>query len=167
MESKIDIDVVGFGTMYPYRAKMFSELIKSGINVSLFGVPDRRFPRAEIAANFKNEYITGNRKAEVLYGSKIVFNNFHYAEITSANVKFFEIYGIGGFQICDYKTSLQDYSAVDVETFTFKNIGEAIEKIKYFLETPAERFQIAQKQQDHFHLNHTYEHRVQQVLNSL
>lgn len=167
LENEINIDVVGFGTMYPYRAKMFSELIKNNISVSLFGVPDKRFPRVEIAENFKNEYITGNRKAEVLFGSKIVFNNFHYAEIESANVKFFEIYGIGGFQICDYKPTLEEYSAVDVNEFSYKNIGEAIEKINYFLDNAPERYRIADKQREHFHLHHTYEVRMQQLLKSL
>lgn len=167
LESKIDIDVVAFGTMYPYRAKMISELIKRNINVSLFGVPDKRFPRNEITKNFKNEFITGKRKAEILFGSKIIFNNFHFAEITSANVKFFEIYGIGGFQICDFKDSLSEYSAVDVDKFTFKNIDEAAQKIKYFLDNEIERYNIAEKQRMHFHENHTYEHRIKQILKSL
>ncbi|MDQ1095121.1 MULTISPECIES: CgeB family protein [Chryseobacterium] len=164
LEEKINIDVVAFGTMYPYRAKMVSELIKNDINVSLFGVPDKRFPREEITNNFKNEFITGTRKAEILFGSKIIFNNFHYAEITSANVKFFEIYGIGGFQICDFKTSLEEYSAIDVEKFTFKSIDEAVDKIKYFLANSAERYQIAEQQSKHFRENHTYEHRVEEIL---
>lgn len=166
-EKKIDIEVVAFGTMYPYRAKMISELIKRNINVRLFGVPDKRFPRNEITKNFKNEFITGNRKAEILFGSKIIFNNFHFAEVTSANVKFFEIYGIGGFQICDFKDSLSEYSVVDVDKFTFKNIDEAAEKIKYFLNNEAERYSIAEKQRLHFHENHTYEHRIKQILKSL
>lgn len=167
LENKIDIDVVAFGTMYPYRAKMISELIKNDINISLFGVPDKRFPRKEIEANFTNEFITGKRKAEVLFGSKIVFNNFHYAEIMSANVKFFEIYGIGGFQICDFKPTLKEYSRVDVDEFTFKDIGSAVEKIKFFLDNSEKRYEIAELQQKHFHENHTYEHRIKQILKSL
>lgn len=167
LEEKINIDVVAFGTMYPYRAKMVSELIKNDINVSLFGVPDKRFPREEITNNFKNEFITGTRKAEILFGSKIIFNNFHYAEISSANVKFFEIYGIGGFQICDFKPSIEEYSAVDVEKFTFKSIGEAVDKIKHFLDNSIERYQIAERQKKHFHENHTYEHRIQEILKRL
>ncbi|SFI09132.1 CgeB family protein [Halpernia frigidisoli] len=167
LEDKINIDVVGFGTMYPYRAAMVSELIKNGLEVSLFGTPDKRFPRKEIEDNFQNEFITGKRKSEVLYGSKVIFNNFHYAEITSANVKFFEIYGIGGFQICDYKPALQEYSAVDVEKFTYKTIGEAVEKIKYYLVHPEERYSIADQQIKHFHKNHTYEHRIKEVLGFL
>ncbi|KAA5533774.1 glycosyltransferase [Taibaiella lutea] len=163
IEKEIDIDVTAFGTMYPYRAKMVSELIKAGVNVSLFGVPDKRFPLPEITKNFRNEYITGNRKAEVLYGSKIIFNNFHYAEIESANAKFFEINGIGGFQLCDYRAVLKEYSAIDVEKVTFVTIDEAIEKVKYYLTHPQERYNIAKTQMQHFHNNHTYEHRMKYI----
>ena len=165
LERKIDIDVVAFGTMYPYRSNIMSEIIKQGVNVALFGVPDRRFPNKIITQNFKNEYITGQRKAEVLYGSKIVFNNFHYAEIESANVKYFEISGIGGFQICDYKPTLKEYSKIDVEKYTFKNINEAIDLIKYYLPRPEERYSLANEQMEYFNLHHTYEHRINQIMN--
>lgn len=164
LEKITNIDVVAFGTMYPYRANMIGQLMKSGIDVSLFGTADKRFGTLEIEKNFKNEYITGVRKSEVIYGSKIVFNNFHYAEIESANVKFFEIFGIGGFQICDYKPVLSEYSAIPLEQFTFKSMGEAIELIKYYVDKPELRHEMALKQQQHFVLNHTYEHRINQIM---
>lgn len=167
LERIIDIDVVTFGTMYPYRAKMVSELINRGVDLSLFGTPDRRFPKNEITDNFRNEYITGTRKSEVLLGSKIVFNNFHYAEIESANVKFFEIAGIGGFQICDYKPVLKEYSKVDIDKFTFKSIDEAYELIQYYLDKPKLRYELADEQRIHFLKNHTYEHRISQIFQSL
>jgi spore maturation protein CgeB len=164
LEKKIDIDVVAFGSMYAYRANMVGHLLNAGIDVALFGTPETRFPKPEIEKNFRNEYITGDRKAEVLYGSKIVFNNFHYAEIESANVKFFEISGIGGFQLCDYKPVLSEYSAIPVEQFTFKSIGEAIALVQYYLDKPKLRHEMALKQYNHFALNHTYEDRINQLL---
>lgn len=167
LEKDINIDVVAFGTMYPYRSNIISELVKSGIDVALFGVPDRRFPKKEITENFRNEYITGERKAEVLYGSKIVFNNFHYAEIQSANVKFFEINGIGGFQICDYKPILEEYTIIDVKKYTYNTLDEAIELIKYYLPRTEERHQLANEQMEYFHQNHTYEHRMNEMLSIL
>lgn len=166
-EKKINIDVVAFGTMYPYRAKMVGQLLNAGIDVTLFGTPDKRFGKPEIEKNFKNEYIVGDRKSEVIYGSKIVFNNFHYAEIESANVKFFEIAGIGGFQICDYKPVLKEYSSIPIEQFTYKTIGEAIELLKYYLDKPVLRHELALEQYNHFILNHTYEHRINQLLEVL
>lgn len=167
VEKEIDIDVVAFGTMYPYRAKMVGELINNGVKMQLFGTSDKKFPKKEITENFRNEYITGDRKAEILYGSKIVFNNFHYAEISSVNAKFFEIAGIGGFQICDYKSTIEEYSIISPDKFTYKDINGAIDLIDYYLNNPEERHQLALDQSNHFRENHTYEHRINEILKCL
>ena len=167
LEKKINIDVVCFGTMYPYRAKMVEKLINSGIDIKLFGTPDRRFPLDIINANFQNEFITGKRKAEILLGSKIVFNNFHYAEVESVNAKFFEIAGIGAFQICDYKTTLDEYSIIPSAKFTFSHIEEAVELVQYYIKNADERHSMANRQQEYFLQNHTYEHRMKYLLNLL
>ncbi len=163
LEEITDIDVIAFGTIYPYRSKMLSELIKKGVNISIYGTSDKRFSCYEIQSNFKNEFITGKRKAELLLGSKIVFNNFHFAEIESVNVKFFEISGIGGFQICDYKPVMKEYTNIDLSKFTFKNINEAYDLIKYYLNKPSLRHQLAQEQREYFLENHTYEHRINKI----
>lgn len=163
LENEINIDVVAFGTMYPYRSKMIEKIIDAGINVTLFGTPDKRFPNPKIMKNFRNEFITGERKAKVLFGSKIVFNNFHYAEVQSANVKFFEIGGIGGFQLCDYKNVLEEYSIIPVDEFSFKNMDEAIELIKFYLDKPELRYELSLRQQKHFLLHHTYENRIEEI----
>ena len=164
LENRINTDVVCFGTMYPYRAKMVEALIDSGINVKLYGVPDRRFATTKISHHFQNEYITGERKAEVLIGSKVVFNNFHYAEVYSANAKYFEIAGMGAFQICDYKPTLDEYSGIPTEKYTYHNIDEAIEKINYYLAKPQERHTLVKQQREHFLNNHTYDIRMEQML---
>lgn len=167
LENEIDIDVVTFGTMYPYRSKMLSNLINKGVNVALFGTKDKRFQRSEITSHFRDEYITGDRKTEIVMGSKIVFNNFHYAEIDSVNVKFFEIAGIGGFQLCDYKPILKEYSKIDTDKFTYNSIDEAYDLIQYYLGKPKLRYELADEQRQHFLKNHTYEHRINQIFNIL
>lgn len=164
LENEIGIDLVAFGTMYPYRLNMLSKIVDAGINVSLFGSKFTRFFDNRLSKSFRNEFITGKRKSEVLYGSKIVFNNFHYAEIESVNCKFFEIFGIGAFQICDYKPVIDEYSAVDSSKFTFKSTDEAIDLIKYYLSDSDSRYELANHQYEHFMKNHTYVHRVNQML---
>ena len=163
LEEKVNIDVVCFGTMYPYRSKMVEKLIEANIEVKLFGTPDKRFPLNKINKKFQNEFITGSRKAEILLGSKIVFNNFHYAEIESVNAKFFEIAGIGGFQICDFKPTLEDYSIIPKDKFTFSDINEAIDLIKYYLVRQEERYALADAQKKHFLQHHTYDIRMREL----
>lgn len=167
LEEKTNIDVLAFGYLYPYRVNMIKKLIDSGLNVTLFGEKEKRFFDPGLNKYFHKEWITGERKAELLYGSKIVFNNFHYAEIESVNCKFFEIAGIGAFQICDYRPTVDEYSKIDSKKFTFKSIGEAIELIKYYLDKPTLRHEMANIQYEHFMQNHTYENRVKQILETI
>jgi len=166
-EKQVASDVVAFGTMYPYRSNVINNLIRANINVDLYGTSDKKFPNFEIQRRFKNEYITGARKSEVLYGAKIVFNNFHYAEVNCVNVKFFEIMGTGAFQICDYKSCIEEYSNIPPEQFTFKNYQQAVDLIKFYLDKPELRHEIANKQLNYFLENHTYDIRMQQLLNLL
>ena len=164
-EHKVGSDVVAFGTMYPYRANVLKNLIEKGVKLDLYGTADFRFPTSAIQSRFKNEYITGDRKAEVLHGAKIVFNNFHYAEVQCVNVKFFEIMGVGAFQICDYKEVIKDLSNVPTDAFTFRSAAEAVELVNYYLDKPEERHRIANQQLEYFHKNHTYDIRMQEMLN--
>jgi spore maturation protein CgeB len=167
LEIKTNIDVLAFGYLYPYRVNLIKKLIDANINISLYGLKDKRFFDPTLNQFYNDEWITGERKSELLYGAKIVFNNFHYAEIDSVNCKFFEISGIGAFQICDYKPTINEYSKIDVEKFTFKEIDEAIEKIRYYIDRPNERHLIAEVQYNHFLENHTYDHRITKILQTV
>ncbi len=162
LEEKVDIDVVVFGSIYPYRAELVKAVIKAGIKVTMFGNNLNSDPL--LKNSFRNEWITGDRKNEILVGSKVVFNNFHFAEIDSVNCKFFEISGIGGFQICDFKPIIAEYSAISPDRFTFNTIGDAVEKINFYLENPVQRYEMAEQQRKHFLTHHTYDIRVQQML---
>jgi spore maturation protein CgeB len=162
-EDAINIDVLVYGNFYPYRNRMIEHLMKQGLKVKLFGIGGPYF--SSILKEKINKPIFGEEKANIILGSKIVFNNFHFAEITSVNEKYFVINGTGGFQICDYRDVLNDYSQIDIDQCSFKNINEAFEKIDFYLEHPLKRYEIAKTQQKHFLINHTYDIRMVQLLN--
>lgn len=164
LEEELNIDVLTFGYIYPYRANMLSQIIDANLNLSIYGKKDKRFARPELNKYFKNQWITGDVKSKLIFGSKMVFNNFHYAEIDSVNCKFFEIAGVGGFQICDYRPALNEFSTIDPDKFSFRSIGEAIELLIFYSDKPKLRYEIADAQYKYFIDNHTYEHRVKQIL---
>jgi spore maturation protein CgeB len=162
-EKILDIDVLVFGSLYPYRTEMVKLLLESKINVKVFGKKTPYFP-SSLLPYYKNLYLAGDQKSEYLYGAKIVFNNMHYAEIKSVNQKYFEINGIGGFQICDFKPTLEEYCPVTCKMTSFSFISEAIEKIRYFLERPKERHEISEMNYHHFQENHHIDLRSEAIL---
>ena len=163
LEKEINIDVLAFGNLYPYRTQFLKRLIKDGIKVQIFGNMGYYFPE-EMNQYYSGEYIIGKRKSEIVYGSRIVFNNFHYAEIEGVNCKYFEINGIGGFQICDYKKIQEKYSTIPPKSYTYNSYEEALSLIKHYLKNPAERYKIAKTQYEHALLHHTYDHRIKSIL---
>jgi len=164
MEKEINIDVMTYGTLYPYRTRMLKCLINEGIDIKLYGIVPHRFFDKTVEKHCMRKYIVGEEKAHILYGAKIVFNNLHFAEVESVNCRFYEANGCGAFQICDYKPILKDLLPIDPELVSFKTIEEGVEKVNYYLSHPEERYFIADKVYNHFLKNYTYDHLVQYII---
>ena len=165
-EQRANIDVLVFGSLYAYRARMVEQLLRAGIRVAVFGTEGPYLSQIGKAA-FQKQYLIGDEKNRLLYGAKIVFNNFHYAEITSVNQKYFEINGIGAFQLCDYKPTLEEYTGVSAERVSYQTMTEAIDKIRYYLAHPTERHELADRQYHHFQQHHTFDLRMNQMLHTI
>lgn len=163
LENETNIDVLCFGSLYPYRNRMLHVLKENRVNLTLYGYKNKYFD-IFLMNEYKKREIYGEEKAKILNGSKIVFNNFHYAEIESVNNKFFEINGSGGFQICDYKPILKDLLPIDPKLVSFNNMDEAKKLINYYIDKPEKRFEIRDVIMNHFKENYTYRHLVNQIL---
>ena len=166
-EKKYDIDVMTYGTLYPYRCRMLQVLADNGINLRLYGVKPHRFYDGKLDKYFQNKYLIGREKAQYLYGSKIVFNQMHYAEIESVNNRFFEVNGAGAFQLSDYRPILKTLLPIDPSLVSFRSIDEGLEKIKYYLTHDQERKEIAETIYHHFISNYTYDHLVSYILSEI
>lgn len=164
MEEEVNIDVMTYGTMYPYRCKMLKCVLDEGINLKVFGVIPNRFYMKELDSAYQHKYIVGAEKAKLLYGSKIIFNQMHFAEIEGVNCRFFEIYGAAGFQLSDYRPILHDLLPIDPELVSFKNIDDGIEKIKYYLEQPDKRHHISKQIYQHFITLYSYDQLIKYIL---
>ncbi len=74
---------------------------------------------------------------------------------------------MGGFQLCDYRPILRDLLPVDPEKVSFRTIGEAVSKIRYYLEHTDERREIAERIYGHFADNHSYDRLIDHLLNHI
>ncbi len=166
LEKEINIDVLAFGTLYPYRNRMLHILKENGINLTIYGGKAKYFD-PYLDESFQNKGIYGEEKANILNGAKIVFNNFHYAEVESVNNKFFEITGSGAFQICDYKPILSTLLPIDPKLVSFETINEAEILIKYYLRNPEQRYEIRKTLYQYFLENYTYKNMATHILNHI
>lgn len=163
-ERLVKTDVMTYGTIYPYRSQMLGAVLDAGIELKVYGTRPHRFFDHRLDTAYQREYITGERKSRLLYGSKVVFNQMHYAEIEGVNNRFFEVNGSGAFQLSDYRPILHDLLPIDPELVSFRTIDEGIEKIKHYLAHPEERYTIAEKVYRHFMEHYTYDQLVDTIL---
>lgn len=161
-----NIDVLVFGSVYAYRARMIEQLMRAGVKVAVYGTAGP-YLRPVVQTAFRRQYLVGTEKNRLLYGAKIVFNNFHYAEITSVNQKYFESNGIGAFQLCDYKPTVDEYTGVPAEWVTYRTMDEAVDKIRYYLAHSRKRHELADQQYQHFQEHHTLDRRVETLLRTV
>lgn len=166
VENELNIDVLSFGNLYPYRCRMLKLLQNSGINLKIYGTKAKYFDKI-LNNSYEGPAIYGADKSKKLYGAKIIFNNLHYAEIESVNNKFFEINGVGAFQICDYKPILNDLLPIDPKLVSFNSIEEGIDLIKYYLNNPLDRYAISDKIYTYFLSNFTYDHLIKHILKEI
>ena len=166
LEQRINIDVLCFGNLYPYRNRMLRVLKEEGVSLKTFGSKAKYFDDF-MTSNYQNKGIYGEEKSRILNGAKIVFNNFHYAEIESVNNKFFEINGAGAFQICDYKPILHDLLPIDPSKVSFNTIEEATRLIKFYTNEPEARYEIRKTIHTHFLKHYTYKQMLESVITKI
>lgn len=80
------------------------------------------------------------------------------------NPRTFEIASSGGFQLVDGRTLLPEIFKVGEEIITFESMYDLREKIGYYLNKPEERMRIAEASRLRVQNEHTYGHRLQQML---
>lgn len=100
-----------------------------------------------------------------VYARHALSLNIH-AEVVreGTNMRSFEAASYGVPQLVEYRPGLEQLFAPDEEILCFANAEEAIEKYSYFMRSPADFMPMAQRAQKRAVAEHTYRHRLQQIL---
>ncbi len=86
---------------------------------------------------------------------------------TGLNIRHFEITAYGGFMLTYWTPELPAYFEIGKECDVFRDEGELVEKIDYYLDHPRERREIALAGQRRTHAQHLYSHRIGQLVDTL
>lgn len=120
--------------------------------------------------NFSDGFIQAANPAP-LYGiemmkalakSKIGFNS--HAGIAgeyAANIRLFEVTGVGSCLLTDHKKNIYDFFEPDKEVVTYNSSEECVEKVNWLLSHPDELKQIAIAGQKRTLKDHTFERRAE------
>jgi spore maturation protein CgeB len=154
-------DVMIAGTLYYFRQEILRHL--TPFDLKAWGNrPDWLLDRLGVA-HMGREVFTDD-KARAANGARICLNTLHYGEVDGLNVRAFELAGCGGFQIISSVPVLADHFDVGREIVAFRSTGELVELIRHYLDRPEFAAEIALCGQRRAHGEHTYEHRLREIL---
>ena len=106
----------------------------------------------------KDQYL-GIKMFDLLRKYKMLLN-YHISPTIAANLRMFEVTGMGTCLVTDWKENLEDLFEPDQEVVVFKSVEEAVDKITFLRENPAEIEKIAQAGMRRTLRDHTYNHRA-------
>jgi spore maturation protein CgeB len=98
--------------------------------------------------------------------SRIVFNRHIDAAASYANnLRLYEVCGSGAMLLTDWKVNMDEIFSPGVECVTYRDTTECVDLAKFYLRNDEKRDKIAQAGHRRVIAEHTYEHRVDELLN--
>lgn len=161
-------DITTAGNLHSYRVAFFRNLLNQNLDIKIWGFPPPSWLNAtDVLPYFQYKPVYDSEKALAFSSAKIVLNNLHYAEIDGLNVRAFEAAGSRAFQLIDFRPALKDLFEDGKEIVSFSSINDLKDKINFYLKNPALRNQIASAGFDRAIKNHTYQHRLQLLIDTV
>src|SRR3989344_1681478 len=158
-------DITTAGNLYYYRALVFERLMEKGYSIKLWGdVP--RWLDSPARKCYEGRNVTELEKSKAFRAAKIVINTFQ-GEVEGVNQRFFEIAGCGGFQLCEHRDEVGKFLEIGKEVVTFTDLGDLVQKIDYYLAHDDERKKIAERAEARAAREHTFEHRLKAMLETI
>lgn len=155
------VDVATYGNSYAYRAALMAPLLaQKDIRTVIYGIPTGA--TAGGLRPFYRPSILGLQKSAAMRAAKVALNTNHFGEIGGVNNRTFELAGIGAFQLTDGPT-IERYFEPDVECAIFHGPDQLVEKVRYYLDRPAERAEIARRGLARAFRDHTFHHRLNEI----
>jgi spore maturation protein CgeB len=160
--------IVLAGNVHPTRAILLERMVRAGLPLRIYG-PKRSawvdFPALD--AVHAGAWVRRSEKARVFRNARVVLNNLHPAEFAGVNCRVFEAAGSGAAILTESREGLSDLFDVDRELLTFANFDELVEKCEFLLGSQIEGARLGDAASDRAHHDHTYEHRLESVLEIL
>lgn len=162
--ARFDCDLIHYGNAYPSKVRMFERILASGYDLKAYGLGYPSWLRSPIESVWSREYLAGRTKAAAVRTAKISLNTLHYGEIEGANARLFESAGCGAFQLVEWRRSMDELFEHGKEVVYYQSFSELKKLIDHWLEREDERRAVGDAASRRAHADHTYEHRLERLL---
>lgn len=158
-------DICFVGSYSPERAQLFEVL--TDYNLKIYGTGWEN-ANSEISRCINFEPVYGLKKTKIYAGSKVSINFHGQHMIAGENFRVFEVATTGtAVSFSAYKPDLLQCFVPDKEIIIFENKEDLRRKIDYYLQNIDKLNSIAKASQKRILSEHTYIHRVYNILNKI
>lgn len=160
-----DGDLVMAGNVYATRATLLTRLVEDRVPLRLYGnSPARWYGDEPWKPAWQGRSIVRQEKADVFRRASGVLNNLHPSELGSVNCRLFEAAGSGAAVLCEDRQAVADLFEPGAEVLTFSTYDELVKHARALLDDPDLTRRIGDAAAARAHAEHTYQHRLQRVL---
>jgi spore maturation protein CgeB len=146
-----------------YRRDIIKEIAEHR-EIHLYGDTAWRYLEENSKAVYHGKVYDIDAVVKIYNASKINIAVQSNVYNTGVNYRTFTIPACGGFMISDYRSELVELFEENKEVVHFRERGELIDLINYYLKHPKEREEIAQRARERVLREHTHRHRMGRIL---
>jgi len=160
-----DVTFIGslFG-VHSSRIELLQSLCSRFGQMRIWGPDVRHLPAGSPIRRCYVRQAWGEEMYQILHASKVTLN--HHGDVApyANNMRLFEATGVGALLVTDWKVNLHEMFEPGKEVVAYRSPEECVELVQYYLEHDEEREAIARAGQDRTLREHTYYHRMQELV---
>ena len=164
----VDVSFVGSVSVDHQQRIALLEAVARRFDLKLWGARPQTLPASSPLHRCFQGEVWGADMYQVLRRSRITLNS--HIDLTgreAGNMRLFEATGVGTFLLTDFKDNLDTLFAPDREVVAWRSIDDSLKAIGRYLADDDGRAAIARAGQARTMAQHTYSHRVREILGLL
>jgi hypothetical protein len=168
-ERTVDVVFVGGLARGPHQeGNRLLERAAQRVSIDFWGYKVNRWPADSPIRRHYHGEAWGLDMYRVLAQSRIALNrHIDVAEDHANNMRLYEATGVGSLLVTDAKRNLAELFEPEKEVVTYTDEDDLVDKITYYLENDADRDRIAEAGQARTLREHTYAHRMSELVGIL
>lgn len=160
--------VVVAGNLYPSRLVLLKRLHEAGVPIRIYGPDFPRWARGIIPDELHTRTVVlRENKSRLFRRAAAVLNNLHPAEMEGVNGRLFQATGAGAAVLCEQRPALSELFDVEREVAAFRTFDDLVSRARDLLADPEVGRQLGDAASKRAHAEHTYEIRLNTILEKL
>jgi hypothetical protein len=165
VQKDIGASFVGGISRHHGKSLPLLEYLATNTPIEFFGYGAKTLPRSSPIRLRHNGEVWGLEMYRALARSTVTINrHINVAENNANNMRLYEATGVGSLLITDRKDNLGEIFEIGKEIVAYSSMDEAAKLICYYLDHPDEAAAIASAGQARTLSEHTYRHRMEELV---